>query len=92
MRNVLCADCAAEFPRELDPQYEAAGFQMRRVEIAQVKKPAGLHITIDGEAQPELETIRCDGCGGSIPDGQPVTAISMWRGGGLGPWEKEYSQ
>lgn len=92
MRRILCPNCAAEFPRELDGQDQAAGFQMRRVDIAQVKKPAGLHITVNGEAEPELATIVCDGCGKSIPDGQPVTAISVWRGGGLGPWEKEYSQ
>lgn len=90
MRQILCLDCADRYPKTQHPEDEALGFKMRRVEIPHVKKPPIHHITINGVDQPEMETIRCDSCSAPIPDGNAAVAISQWRGGELGPWEKEY--
>lgn len=89
MRRILCLECADKWPKDQHPEDEAMGFKMRRVEIPHVRKPAVHHVTINGVAQPEMETLLCDGCSAPIPDGQPAVAISQWRGE-LGLWEKEY--
>lgn len=44
------------------------------------------------EAQPEMKTLMCDGCGVPIQDGEKAVAITQWLGGGMGPWENEYQQ
>lgn len=89
MRRILCLECADKWPKAQHPEDAAMGFKMRRVEIPHVKKPAFHHITINGEDQPEMETLLCDGCAAPIPDGHAAVAISQYRGE-LGPWEKEY--
>lgn len=93
MRLIICQTCAA-IPRNkvLHPDDAANGFKWRRVEIAHVKKPPCHRITINDVPQPEMKTLHCDDCGQPIQDGDPATAISQWRGGGMGPWEKEYTQ
>jgi hypothetical protein len=68
------------------------GRQWRRVEIAHVQKPSVHHITINGNAEPEIATLLCDGCSDPIPDGLPAVAISAWENGELGAWEQKYSQ
>lgn len=93
MRLLLCPSCAGKpFNRHQHPEDAAMGFQWRRVEIAHAKKPKVHHITINGKPQPEMQTLICDGCDTAIEDGSPMVAISQWREGKLGPWEKEYSQ
>lgn len=34
----------------------------------------------------------CDHCGEVIAYGEPVTAVTMWRGDEPPEWEKEYTQ
>jgi len=92
MRLILCLKCGAKpYHQQQHPEDAAYGFQWRRVEIPHVKKPAVHHITINGEAQPEMETLLCDGCSEPLADGSPAVAITQWRGGHMGPWEREYS-
>lgn len=91
MRLLLCRTCAsAPYHQKQHPEDRAMGFQWRRVEIPHAKKPAVHHITINGKDQPEMASLLCDGCSKPINDGEPAIAISQWRGGHLGPWEKEF--
>lgn len=91
MRRILCPECGADWPRELSPEELRMGFTKRVVEIPKAKKPPGLHITINGNAEPELPNLRCDGCDKEILDGTPAVAVTVVRGE-LGPWEAEYTQ
>lgn len=88
MRRIFCLDCGVDRP--LHPEDKAIGFKQRRVCIV-AKKPAGLHIKVNGEDQPELPTLKCDQCGKPIQDGQGAVAFTMWRGENEpGNWETEY--
>lgn len=93
MRQILCRACGTKpIHHDQHPEDAAMGFRWRRVEIACVKKPDVHHITINGQDQPEMKTLLCDGCGEPIIDGSPAVAISQWRDGKMGLWESEYSQ
>lgn len=91
MRRILCPECGADWPREVYAYDAALGFKQRIVEIPKVRKPPGIHITINGVDQPELPHLKCDNCGKPILDGTPAVAVTFVRGE-LGPWEAEYTQ
>jgi hypothetical protein len=93
MRRLVCTTCATkDYYTSQHPGDAAMGMKFRRVEIPHVKKPPGLCLTINGKDEPELKTLVCDGCSQPIPDGSPAVAITQWRGGEMGDWEREYSQ
>jgi hypothetical protein len=75
------------------PMEAMAGFQRRVVEIAKIKKPKILVITMNGLPAEELKECRCDDCGAALPDGTQATAISVWRGTWEpNEWESEFRQ
>lgn len=93
MRLLICPQCAtAPYHVRQHPEDKAMGFRWRRVEIPHARKPDEHYVTINGKRQPEMATLFCDACGEPILNGSPAVAISQWRDGELGDWEKEYSQ
>lgn len=99
-REVLCPECGADyFLLSVDRQ---RGFSMRRTEIAKVKCPPGLGVSVtemqggqvtDATYEPRY-TLHCDICDKDIPDGTPALAATTWnttREREPGAWEKEYT-
>lgn len=97
IQRIYCYDCGQNHP-PLDPEDELDGWKMRKVNIAQVKKPSVHQIIVTSHPSGEkkvtdLQSLICDFCNAQIPDGSPALAVTMWRTAvEPGPWEKEYSQ
>ena len=98
MRSILCISCANKFKEH--PDDIAEGWKTRKVQI-KTRKPAQHSIEVyAGKSLDRLKlvktedvpTIFCDHCNIELPDGTDAVAVSMWRGGEPGNWEKEYSQ
>lgn len=97
-RYILCSKCSQRM--QLHPEDERMGFKQRRVEIPGVKTPPGLarqvttygddgHVSVE---RTELTSLVCDGCNDPVPDGTPVTAVTLYRGPEPEPWEEAYGQ
>ena len=95
-RFLLCPACKDSL--DLHPADRRNGFQQRRVEIAEARRPPGLarqsRTITDGHVEivrEDVPVLKCDACYADIPDGTPATAVTHWRGPVTpDPWEKEY--
>ncbi len=86
MREIVCEAC---FTKHAGPEPG----MMKRIVKLEVKKPVDHAITINGEKQPQLETIICDGCGRAMPDGTVGFAVTVNRPERtIGPWEQEFGK
>ena len=82
----------------MHPEDVAMGFKRRRVEL-RAKKPDNLEVKFySGNTMADLKltetkvlkSLKCDGCGVPILDGEKAIAVTMWRGDEPAPWEQDY--
>ncbi len=97
-RYILCPKCSERM--QLHPEDKRMGFKQRRVEIPGVRTPPGLarqvttfgddgHVSVERTA---LKSLVCDSCNQPVPDGTPVTAVTLYQGEEPEPWEEEYGR
>jgi hypothetical protein len=97
-RKIICGSCAKNLP-PMHPEDVSMGYNRRVVQIV-AKKPADHGIkTYEGDSldtlvetkSEQLSSLVCDHCGHIIPDGDPATATTLWRGEEPESWEQEYT-
>lgn len=100
MRRIVCSECRTAATQPMHPEDVVMGFKRRIVTISRSKRPEGLATKEivyrpDGHQDVtirEVTSMLCDHCGEVIAYGEPVTAVTMWRGDEPPEWEKEYTQ
>ena len=94
MRRIHCNACGTRNYVPMNSEDVLAGFHQRITHLLAAAPPHhSITITNGDNSQTEhLESLICDSCGQSIPDGQPCVAITMYRGQPPVLWEPEFGQ
>jgi hypothetical protein len=98
IRRIYCQHCEKFARQPITLEDRMMGWHFRLVTIY-AQKPADHSITISeydkgklvSRKTEQLENLKCDQCGQTIPDEATAIAFTAWRGQEPGHWETAYT-